>query len=105
MNIASAVNSNSRLTKKNAPDRLGFLAAQAKVLDAQMKEIKDFLKNCGEGEYEGEFFKATVNTYEQERISKKLAEAVLSPKKLAEITETIEITAVTARAYSVATAA
>lgn len=93
----------SRLTKKNAPDRLGILAAQFKDIEKQMKDIKEFLKSFGEGSYEGLLYKVDVCTFDRTQIDAAKAAKLLTPAMLALIQKTVSVTSVTPRAFNTTT--
>lgn len=107
MNTVSAVSTKvakpSRLTKKNAPDRLGILAAQFRDIEKEMKEIKNFLKEFGDGTYEGLLYKVDVATYDRTDIDPKKAVELLPPALLALIQRTYQVTSATPRAFNTTT--
>jgi hypothetical protein len=82
-------------------DRLGMLMAQAADLNEQIEALKDSIKNQGEGNYEGNLYKANVKLSQRKVVDYKTIIAELDvPSNLvdAHTTTTASITLkVTAR--------
>ena len=82
-------------------DRLGMLMAQAADINEQIEALKDAIKNKGEGNYEGNLYKANVKLSQRKVVDHKTIIAELDvPSNLvdAHTTTTASITLkVTAR--------
>src|SRR2546422_656045 len=93
----SGVNNHvKRLTPKQflskQVDELGELCARMAELETDAKRIKDWLKQkYGDGAYEGELFRATVSTYDQDRLNMDAVRAKLSAQFIRANTTTTEV--------------
>lgn len=62
-------------------DRLGFLAAQMAPYKDEYKALCDKMKaECGDGEYEGNVFRAAIFTTDRETLDMEAVRAKLSPQ-------------------------
>lgn len=85
----------ARLQLVQKVDKLGKLLADIADLELKAENIKDWLKDKhGDGNYEGRLFRATVSTYDQDRLNMDAVRAKLSPQFIRANTETKEITKV-----------
>lgn len=76
-------------------DELGDLLSRIADLELEAQDIKVWLKQIhGDGNYEGQLFRATVSTYDQDRLNMDAVKKKLSPQFIRANTETKEITKV-----------
>lgn len=83
---------------RDAVDDLGTLKAQISELTKREAHLKKLLIDSGETEIDGEFFRVTVSTFEQDRLDMDAVRAKLSPQFIAAHSTTTTTTRVAVKA-------
>lgn len=81
-------------TIKMLVDELGLLQAQVAPLTERLREQRAALGAFGDGEYDGELYRATVSTTERESLLAAKVREFLHPNQLRHCTQVTEVTSV-----------
>lgn len=91
--VSATVKANKpKLTIQAAVDQLGALKADINALQSKEKVLVKFLKDQGDGSYDGTVFHAVVFTADQDRINSEAVRELLTEKQLAKVINTITVT-------------
>lgn len=88
----------SQARQTNLVEKAGAIQTQIKLLEAQLKDIKDAFRPLGDGEYFGKTVKLVIGSTVRETLDPALAKGYLTVSEIAACTKATPVTTITIRA-------